>query len=350
MPIAARRVFRLSLTVALALAAGYALAMPLPFIAPLFAFMLGAKPGPPMGFKGLVGVVLVVLLTLGTGLVLIPMLLTYPLTAILVVSLGLYLSNYLTVIQGKELVGALLTVGFTMISAAGLVDYGLAVLIVKDLVMGIAISVFCQWLVYPLFPEDPATPQPPAPPVAGAERSNWIALRATLIVLPAYLLLLTNPLAYMPVIMKSVSLGQQASIMGAREAGRELLGSTFLAGCFAVLFWFLLKLNPNLWMFFLWMLLFGIYFAAKLYGVSPSRYPGSFWVNTAVTMLILIGPAVQDSANGKDVYAAFAVRMGLFIAVTLYAWLAIQLLEHLRARRLEKRRGAAATEPEITPC
>jgi len=168
-------------------------------------------------------------------------------------------------------------------------------------------------------------------------------------VLPAYLLLLTNPLAYMPVIMKSVSLGQQGSMVGAREAGRELLGSTFLAGCFAVLFWFLLKLSPNLWMFFLWMLLFGLYFAAKLYGVMPSRYPGSFWMNTAVTLLILVGPAVQDSANGKDVYAAFAVRMGLFVAVTLYAWLAIQLLEHLRARRLDKRR-AASIEPEPNPC
>jgi hypothetical protein len=40
----------------------------------------------------------------------------------------------------------------------------------------------------------------------------------------------------------------------------------------------------------------------------------------AVTMLILLGPAVEDSASGKDVYAAFAVRMGLFVAVTLYAW------------------------------
>jgi hypothetical protein len=37
-------------------------------------------------------------------------------------------------------------------------------------------------------------------------------------------------------------------------------------------------------------------------------------------MLILLGPAFEDSASGKDVYAAFAVRMGLFVAVTLYAW------------------------------
>ena len=49
-------------------------------------------------------------------------------------------------------------------------------------------------------------------------------------------------------------------------------------------------------------------------------------------MLILVGPAVNDSANGKESYQAFAVRIGLFVAVTLYAWGAIFVLEHLCAR------------------
>ena len=58
--------------------------------------------------------------------------------------------------------------------------------------------------------------------VAGgsAEASVWLALRATLIVMPAYLLALTNPSQYLMTIMKSVSLGQQASMVDARHAGR----------------------------------------------------------------------------------------------------------------------------------
>ena len=139
--------------------------------------------------------------------------------------------------------------------------------------------------------------------------------------------------------MKSVSLGQQGSLVSARDAGRELLGSTFLGGCFAILFWFLLGINTNLWMFFLLMLIFGVYFASKIYQISAERYPVSFWQNTAVTMLILLGPAVEDSANGKDVYAAFAVRMGLFVAVTFYAWLAVYSLEYLRKWRLGRLTG-----------
>jgi len=335
MPVGARRVFRLSLTVALALACAYALALPLPFLAPLFAVLLTATPAPPMGAKGLLGVMVVVVITTGVGLLLIPLLANYPLSAVLLVAVGLYLSTYLTVNMGKALLGTLLTVGFTLISVAGSVDFGLAVGVIQALVIGIALAIACQWVVYPWFPEetDHAPAAKPKPEGGGTEQSNWIALRATLIVLPAYLLALTNPPMYMATIMKSVSLAQQGSVMDARHAGRELLGSTFVAGCFAILFWFGLKAWPSLWMFFLWMLLFGVYFAGKLYRVIPSRFPASFWQNTAVTMLILLGPAVQDSANGKDVYVAFAVRMALFVAVTLYAWLAIYVLERLRARR-----------------
>ena len=93
-----------------------------------------------------------------------------------------------------------------------------------------------------------------------------------------------------------------------------------------------LQTSPTLWFFTLWMLLFSGYGAAKLYGVIPGRFTPSFWQNTLVTMLILLGPAVQDSANGKDVYQAFAMRLALLIAVTLYAWLAIATLDWLTAR------------------
>ncbi len=341
MPLQARRVFRMSLTMALALLCAYALAFPFPYLAPLFALFLSAAPGRPMGLKMLIKLILLILITLGMGLLLIPVLLNYPVSAILIVAVGLYLSNYLTVNLGKGLVGMFLTVGFTLISAAGLLSYQLAATVVMSLVLGVALAIVCQWVVYPWFPE-PATPAGQKPKPSTEEQSNWIALRATIIVLPAYFLALTNPGSYLAIIMKSVSLSQQGSMVNAHNAGRELLGSTFLAGCFAVVFWFVLKLCPSLWMFFLWMLAFGIYLASKVYGILATRYPASFWLNVGVTLLILLGPAVDDSANGKDVYEAFAVRMGLFVFVTLYAWLAIYTLEWLRTRRLRRNRPVSS--------
>jgi len=336
MPLEARRVFRLSLTMALSLACAYALQVPLPFLAPLFALLLTATPGPPMGLKKLFGLILLVLITLGVGLLLIPLLLDYSLSALMIVAVGLYFSNYLTVNMAKGLVGALLTVGITLISAAGTVSFTLAVTVVYSLVFGITLAIICQWLVYPWFPEDDTATDKSTPVDKETTQSNWIALRATLIVLPAYLLALTNPSIYLSIIMKAVSLGQQGSVANARTAGWELLGSTLFGGCFAILFWFALDLVTNLWMFFCWMLLFGVYFSSKLYCLIPSRFPASFWLNVVVTMLILLGPAVEDSANGKDVYAAFAVRMGLFVAVTLYAWLAVYALEQLRNRHFTR--------------
>ena len=145
--------------------------------------------------------------------------------------------------------------------------------------------------------------------------------------LPAFLLALIDPAGYLPIILKAVSLGQQSSTTNARNAGRELLGSTLLAGLLAILFWSALSLFVHLWMFFLWMLLFGLVLARKLYALSPTRFTPGFWLNTLITLIILLGQSVQDSAAGKDVYTAFAIRMGLFILVTLYACLMVHLLD-----------------------
>ena len=335
MHIQARRVFRLAFVPSLSLAVAYGLAFPLPFLAPLFAFMLVSMPGPPMGAKGLIGLVIVMSISLSLGLLLIPMLFHYQVTALLIVAFGIYLSSYLTLNMGKMLFGTFMTIAFTLISAAGSVNFAIATSVIQALVVGISVAVICHWIVYPWFPEDSAPAKPkPAESEAG-EQSNWIALRSMIIVMPAYWLVLTNPMAYMPVVMKTVLLSQQSSMVDAKTAGRELLGSTFLAGIFAALFWIALKMSPTLWMFFLWMLLFSLYFSCKIFGLIKSRFPASFWMNTAVTMLILLGPAVEDSANGKDVYAAFFSRMSLFILVTFYAWAAVALLERLRLKRME---------------
>jgi hypothetical protein len=238
--------------------------------------------------------------------------------------------------MGKALFGTFLTIGFTLISAAGTVSFSLAIMVIQGLAVGIGVAVLCQWIIYPWFPEDPAPAgkKPDAAPTTG--QSNWIALRSTAIVLPVYWLVLTNPLAYLAIVMKAVLLGQQTSMVEAKDAGRELLGSTFLGGIFAVLFWSLLGISTNLWMFFLWMLLACLFFACKIYQLIPSRYPASYWLNVAMTMLIMLGPAVEDSAGGNDVYAAFFIRMGLFICVTLYALLALYFLEYLRTHRHQK--------------
>ncbi len=328
-----RRALRFALAAALALAAAYALAFPLPFLAPLFVVFLSANPGPPPGLKALLALILVVVVSLTVGVLLIPLLRYYPATAVLVVAAGLYLSMYLTVIRGKRMLGIFLTIGFTLISVAGYLSYALATTLIWSLVLGIATAVLSLWLVYPLLPEPEAASGAAQETPVAAHASNWLALRATLIVMPAYLLALTNPQQYLMTIMKSVSLGQQASVVDAHHAGRELLGSTFAGGLLAVLMWWALSLKPDLWMYFLWMAAVSLYVGCKLFRVLHTNVAPSFWINAIVTMLILLGPAVEDSANGKDALTAFLVRFATFVGVTLYAWFAIAMLEAWRERR-----------------
>lgn len=338
MHIGAKRVFRVSLTTALSLVAGYALARDIPFLAPVFGFLLTVAPKPPMGPKGLLGLLLVVSIMVGSGLLLIPVLQHYPATGLLLVLVGLFLANYVSLNLGKPPVGMFLVIGLTLVTMVGSLSYAVAVALVLELLIAIAIAVACQWLVYPLFPEDEGTvPEPPKPEPL---QSSWLAARATLIVFPSYLLGLTNPTAYTPIIMKSVALGQQANETSAKGAGLELLGSTLYAALLAVLFWFGLKLMPNLWMFFLLTMAFCLFVVSRLYAVIPSRHPATYWQNVLITLFILVGPAVADSANGKDPYAASLVRFGLFVGVTLYAWSALVFLEWLKVRS-ERRKNAA---------
>jgi hypothetical protein len=323
----AQRALRLASGTALCLATSFGLELPIPMVAPVLGVFLLAMRNQPLSLKAGLGLTLVVMFTTGSGLLLIPVLRYYPFSGVLLIGLCLFLAFRFGLRGGNNLVATFLVVGLTMISAAGTVDFGLAVMVIGTLVKGLLVAVLVLALSHWLFPEPASAQALPAAPVLPDNEASRMALRATLVVLPAFLLALTDPLGYMPIILKAVSLGRQSCTTAARGAARELLGSTLLGGALAILFWCALSLFVHLWMFFLWMLLFGLLVARKLYGLSPTRHPPSFWLNTLVTLIILLGQSVQDSVAGKDVYTAFAVRMGLFIAVTLYACLMLQVLD-----------------------
>lgn len=325
-----QRSLRLATGTALCLAASFGLALPIPFLAPVLALLFLATLNQPLPLKAGVVLALVAMLTTGVGLLLFPLLRYYPVSGLSLIGVGLFVVFRFGLRGGNNLIVTFLVIGLTMISAAGTASFELALLVIGALVKGLLLAVLVVTVSHGLFPEPANAPPSPAAPALAAEDVDRVALRATLIVLPAFLLALIDPASYLPIILKAVSLGQQSSTTTARNAGRELLGSTLLGGVLAILFWCALSLFVHLWMFFLWMLLFGLVLARKLYALSPTRFSPGFWLNTTITLIILLGQSVQDSAAGKDVYTAFAVRMGLFIAVTVYAGLMVHLLDQRR--------------------
>ena len=321
-----QRALRLATGTAMCLAASFGLGLPIPFIAPVLALLLLASVNRPLPFKAGLALALIAMLTTGVGLLLIPILRYYPVSGVLLIGVCLFLVFRFGLRGGNNLIVTFLVIGLTMISSAGVAEFDLAATVIGALVKGLLLAVMVVGLSHWLFPEPANAPSPPGAPPMPAEEVSRVALRATLIVLPAFLLALIDPASYLPIILKAVGLGQQSSTT-ARNAGRELVGSTLLAGVLAVLFWSALSLFVHLWMFFLWMLLFGLIIARKLYALSPTSLTPGFWLNSLITMIILLGQSVQDSIAGKDVYTAFAVRMGLFILVTLYAYLMVYLLD-----------------------
>ena len=83
----------------------------------------------------------------------------------------------------------------------------------------------------------------------------------------------------------------------------------------AALVWFGLSLQPNLWMLMLWMVAAALWAGARLFGVKATSFQPSFWSNALVTMLILLGPAIEDSCRWQGRAQRFrrtrrAVRRG----------------------------------------
>ena len=331
MPLAARRVFRLGLTTALTLAIAYGFPIPFPYVAAIFAFIITSVPSLRFTLKKLIVLIVLILLTLSIGILITPLILYYPVSGIMIVGVGIYFSTYLTVNLEKGLVGTLLSLGFTIVPAAGAVDYQVTTALIQALSIGMAVAIISQWIVYPFFPEDDHAPKP-KPANKNKTQCNWIAIRVSLIVLPAFVLALVSPAIFFKTIIKSILLGKQGTEVDAKHAGRELIGSTLLGGVYAIAFWALLKIETNIWMFFLWATLFSTHLAAKLFQVSPSQFTPSFWQNVAVTMILLLGLGIQHNGDGGNVYQDFFERMAIFLGLAFYTWGAVYFLDSLKEK------------------
>ncbi|MDT6963365.1 MULTISPECIES: DUF2955 domain-containing protein [unclassified Cupriavidus] len=324
----ARRALRLALGTAGCLAVSFGLQWPVPVMAPVLAVFVFAALDRPLPLKAGLGLALVVMLATGSGLLLVPFLRHAPAAGVLMAALCLFLAFRYGLRGGNGLVSTFVVAGVTLIAAAGTASGALALTVIGALTQGLTAAVLALGACHALVPEHGApAPRPPPRAVPDADRIAW---RATLVVMPPFLLALSDPAAYLPIIMKAVSLGRQ-SCTTARGAALELVGSTLMGGLLAIACWLALGLFVHLWMFFLWMALFALLVARRLFRVAPTALSPGFWLNSLVTMIILLGQSVADSAAGKDVYQAFMVRMGLFVAVSLYAWLMLALLDRPRA-------------------
>ena len=324
---------RLAIGLGLAVLVAYGLALPVPFVVCVMAVLVLCKPGPPLPLvKGAI-LALVFAALVAAGVVMVPLLEHYALAGVLLTAVVLYGIFYAGFIHGNPLT-MILVISFALIPVAGVADQALVGMLSLTLAVGILTGTLVSALATAFFPDPPAPAgQRAEAPVVSHETAGWIALRAVLIVMPVFVLALVNPSLYLAAIMKTVALGQQAGETDARSAGRELVGSTLVGALMALAVWIGLSLWPSLWMLMLWLMAAALWAGSAMFGARASAWRPSFWSNALITALILLGPAIEDSASGKSVLQGSAVRAGLFLGVALYASAMVWILERWRAAR-----------------
>jgi hypothetical protein len=333
---------RLALGLGIATLVAYGFALPLPFAVCVMAVILLSKPGPPMPLvKGAVVALLLVALLMA-GVLMVPVLENYALAGLSITAAVLYALFYQG-LRTSSPATMVLVLAFALIPVAGVADQATVGMLSVTIGAGVVVGGLVKTISFAFFPDVPGSAAlKTAERAVSHEAAAWVALRATVIVMPVFVLALTNPSLYLAAIMKTVALGQQAGETNARAAGKELVGSTLMGALVGACVWVGLSLLANLWMLSLWLMAAGLWCGSAMFGTRRTALRPSFWSNALITALILLGPAIEDSANGKSVVQASVVRTGLFVAVAVYAWATVWAMERWRESRSQS--GARGVE------
>src|SRR5689334_3174314 len=141
-----QRALRVAAGTALCLTISFALGLPIPVIAPVFAVFLLGTQNRPLSFKAGAALAVIMALTTGSGLLLVPLLRHYAFAGVMMVGLLLFLAFRYGLRSGNNLVATFLAAGLTMISAAGTANFALAVTVVGALVNGLVLAVLVSAL------------------------------------------------------------------------------------------------------------------------------------------------------------------------------------------------------------
>jgi len=298
------------------------------FIAPVITLLMLALPIPAPKLKGGVGFLVVLTGSLLAGLLLLPPLQNQPMVGVILLVLALYWSFYFTAKGGSALIGTFATVGIAVSTAVGTVNLDAVLAVISGVSFGALVGVLFVWVAHAFLPDSmaaipasPAAAKPPEPPTPDLSAARWSAFRSLMIVLPIALWFLFSSAstAYVPVMIKVASMGQQATNDGARLAGRSLVMSTIIGGAGAIIGWQILSITPTLTIYTLIIALAGLIMGPKIFQGRAMHPQGATWSYGFLTMIVILAPAVMDSAGGGPAGLKFWDRLVMFGGTTLYA-------------------------------
>jgi len=339
MDLAHVRILRLAAGTAASMWFSQAVGWDMSFIAPVITLVILGLPFPAPKLKS--GLMFVAALTLSmyAGLLLLPSLLNYPLVGLLLLILALFWSFYYTAKGGSAVLGTFVTVGIAVSTAVGSVSVDATLMLISSLSMNTVIGIAFVWIGHVLVPDSlalagdsqPAGKPPPKPEPDLAE-ARWSAFRSLLIVFPLALwfMLSSGSTSYVPVMIKVASMGQQATMENAKLVGRSLIMSTLIGGIGAIIGWNVLRIVPTLPVYALIIALGALVMGPRIFRGRAMHPQAGTWSYGYLTMIVILGPAVMDSAGGTSADAAFWSRLLMFALTTLYGFVAVYVVDAFR--------------------
>ncbi|NOR72825.1 MAG: DUF2955 domain-containing protein [Mariprofundaceae bacterium] len=333
MEIAHRRTLRLALGVSLSLFVSQLISWPLSFIMPLITMVLLLFPIPAPPLKQAAVLILALALPMYLCIaLLLPLFETSRMAAILLLILIWFGCFYFSAAGGPAIIGLFMTAGIAMVVAIGSVSTDAMLDIAANLSFGTIAGILFVWLAHALLPDLPGTfamsrPQQQEKP--STQQAQRGAFRTLMIVFPVVLFCLfsSDSMSYLVLMIKSASMGQQASTDQSRAMGRSLLESTFWGGIAAIICWQLLVIHPSLLLYCLLVALAMLIMGARLFQGAGLHPRGEMWIYALITMLVLLGPSVQDGQMGKDASSAFYFRLYLFGVIAVYGSVAVAVFD-----------------------
>ena len=331
MDIASLRTIRLGVGAALCLVFSELVAWPMSFIAPVLTLFILALPVPAPKLSAGIKFMLVVPIILYLATLILPMLVRQPLVGFILLVIVLFWSFYFTAKGGNAVIGTFATVGIAISTAIGSVNIDAVFAVLEGVTVGTVVGVTFVWIAHALLPDSKAEvakmPPRPAPPTPDLKTARWSAYRSMVITLPVviWFLLSSASTAYLPVMIKVASMGQQASGEGTRQAGRSLIMSTVIGGALAIIGYQLVSVVPSLTLYAIFVALTGFFVGRRIF-VGPAMSPdGGTWSYGYLTMLVILAPALMDTSTSAGV--KFWERIFMFGATTLYSVAAVYVFD-----------------------
>src|SRR6185295_9848878 len=126
------------------------------------------------------------------GVVMVPLLENYAIAGILLTAVILFVIFFKGLVSGSPLT-MVLVIAFALMPVAGIIEQALIGTLALTLAVGVAVGTLVGFISSVFFPDRTAPTTPSAGPTrSGSAAAAWIALRATLIVMPVFVLALTD--------------------------------------------------------------------------------------------------------------------------------------------------------------